>query len=77
MIINTKYAIGDEVYAFYEQDGEIHIFKDKITEIVITENKQLYYLQKHDCDEWTEEELVKINDTEKLIEIIEKLTGGN
>ena len=77
MVISTKYAIGEEVYAVYKQDDLVHIFKDRVSQIVIiSEKEQLYYLEKHNCDEYKESELVKTTSTTELIEKIEKLTGG-
>ena len=74
MVISTKFNIGEEVYAIYKENNEVHVFKDKISEIVISKEKQLYYLEKHNCDEWQENELVKTYSTTNLINRIEELT---
>lgn len=74
MVISTKYAIGEEVYVIYKENNEVHVFKDKISEIVISKEKQIYYLEKHNCDEWQENELVKTYSTTNLINRIEELT---
>lgn len=74
MVISTKFDIGEEVYAIYKESNEVHVFKDKISEIVISKEKQLYYLEKHDCEEYKEDELIKTSLTTNLINRIEELT---
>lgn len=74
MVISTKFNIGEEVYAIYKDGDEIKLFKDKVTEILVSKEKQIYYLEKHDCEEWQENELVKTYSTTNLINRIEELT---
>ena len=77
MVVSTKYAIGDEVYAIYKIDDEAHIFKDKIAQIVIiSEKEHLYYLEENDCEEYREDELVKTSLAIDWIDKIKELTGG-
>lgn len=73
MIINTKFNIGEEVYAIYKNGDEINLFKDKVKEILVSKEKQIYYLENHDCEEWQENELVKIYMTSNLVSKIEEL----
>lgn len=75
MVISTKYAIGEEIYAIYKIDDAVHVFKDKIAQIVIiSEKEHLYYLEEHDCEEYKEDELIKTSLTTDLIEKIKELT---
>lgn len=74
MVISTKFNIGEEVYAIYKNGDGIYLFKDKVTEILVSKEKQLYYLEKHNCEEWQEDELVKTYSTTNLINRIEELT---
>lgn len=73
MLINTRFSIGEEVYAIYKNGDEINLFKDKISEILVSKEKQIYYLEKHDYEEWQENELVRIYMTSDLVSKIEKL----
>ena len=74
MVISTKFNIGEEVYAIYKENNEIHLFKDKVKEILVSKEKQIYYLEKHNCDEWQEDELIKTYSATNLINRIEELT---
>ena len=79
MDIKTKFKIGEEVYIIFkeEHDGLVRLFKDKVTEIVISNEPPLYYGEIM-CEEFREEELVSIHNNEELIKRIEKLTNeGN
>lgn len=73
MIINTRFSIGEEVYAIYKEDDEVKVIKDKISEIAVTKEEKVYYLEKHNCEEWKEEELVKTYMTSYLVSKIEEL----
>ena len=73
MIINTRFSIGEEVYAIYKEGDEVKVIKDKISEIVVTKEEQVYYLEKHNCEEWQENELVKTYMTSDLVSKIEEL----
>ena len=44
-----------------------------VKEILVSKEKQIYYLENHDCEEWQENELVKIYMTSDLVSKIEEL----
>ena len=74
MTINSKFDIGDEVYAVYiETDDIIRVFTDTIVSITITEDKTIDYLLDNYCDTFKENELVKIEDKESLVQTIDRL----
>ena len=73
MKLDLKYKFGDEVYVVYiEDDGIVRVFKDKIVEFSMSEQ---YYVDKM-CEEFKEEELVRIDDTAGLVKRINELLGG-
>lgn len=73
MIINTKFAIGDEVYVICkEYDDEVSIFIDVIEDIVVGQSQISYYLCGR-CDKVQEDELISIEDRGKVIDKIDEL----
>ena len=77
MNLNLKYKFGDEVYVVYiEDDGIVRVFKDKITEFVMSEQYGLHYYVDKMCEEFEEEELISVNDPGGLLMRIDKLLGG-
>lgn len=77
MKLNLKYKFGDEVYVVYiEDDGIVRVFKDKVVEFSMSEEYGLHYYVDKMCEEFKEEELVRINDTDGLVNRINELLGG-
>lgn len=72
MTIDTKFGIGDDVYAVYKEDDEVKVFKDEITEILITKTQTIYY-----CSivgwELKEDDLISTADRDKVIDRIDEL----
>lgn len=78
MKLDLKYKFGDEVYVVFkeEKDGMVRIFKDKVTEISMSEKYGLHYYVDKMCEEFKEEELVPVNKPTKLLVRIDELLGG-
>lgn len=76
MQINTEFKIGQYVYFVYKEDDlqAIQVLKDKIEEIVITEQGVMYYGNKI-CEEFGESEIVDANDIDSLFEKIRELSN--
>lgn len=84
MEIKTKYNIGDRVWVVYEPilnnqynhnepSGEISIYNDVIYSIGIYKDEMIYTLEKADCVELKEDEIILYNETDKLLAKIQKL----
>lgn len=84
MNIKTKYNIGDRVWVVYEPilnnqhyhnepAGEISIYDDVISLIEIHKNEMYYLLEKADCVDLKEDEIILYNETDKLLAKIQKL----
>lgn len=78
MNIKTKFEIGQIVYAVFREENEIwvKVFDDVVTEIVISEDGITYYLEKM-CEEFKEEDLVPIHNSEALTDRIDYLLKGD
>lgn len=72
MTIDTKFGIGDDVYAVYKEDDEVKVFKDEITEILITETQTIYYSSIVGW-ELKEDDLISTADRDKVIDRIDEL----
>lgn len=70
MKIETKYDIGQHIWALYENNGEVCIYDDYIG--WITYEDSLIYGLKETCEEVKEEEIVLYEDTEKLVNKIKE-----
>ncbi|WP_288910778.1 hypothetical protein [uncultured Thomasclavelia sp.] len=75
MQINTKFKIGQSVYFVYKDYNlqTVQVLKDKIKEIVITEQEAMYYGDER-CEAFKEDETVDINDGDCLIRKIRELS---
>ena len=71
MVIQTKYEIGQRVWIAYENKGEVCVYDDYIDEICMGENG-LYYMIKEAGIDYTEEDIVSYDDTDKLVEKIKQ-----
>lgn len=78
MNIKTKYEIGQKVYAVFKEKNEIwvKVFDDVILQIVIDEDGITYYLEKM-CEEFKEEDIIPITNSEALVERIDYLLKGD
>lgn len=78
MNIKTKFEIGQIVYVVFREDNEVwvKVFDDAIQEIVIGEDGVTYYLTKI-CEEFKEEDLIPINNSEALTDRIDYLLKGS
>lgn len=87
MTIETKYNIGDRIWIAYEHNGEVHVYEDYITEVVIrgdieltpmgsTNNRKIEYIGKLCPEGIPEEEIVPYNDSDKLIRTIRRLNDA-
>lgn len=77
MKLDLKYNFGDEVYVVYiEDDGIVRVFKNKVVEFSMSKEYGLHYYVDKMCEEFKEEELVRIDDTVSLVKRINKLLGG-
>ena len=71
MEIKTKFDLGDEVYNVYVEKGEVRILTDVIKEIfVCLDQKENMYFLDGICDEVKESEIVKTNNKEELMNLI-------
>lgn len=84
MEIKTKYNIGDRVWVVYEPiinnqyhhnepSGEVTMYDDVISSIEIHKNKMYYLLEKADCIDLEEDEVILYHETDKLLAKIQKL----
>ena len=84
MNIKTKYNIGDRVWVVYEPiinnqyhhnepAGEVAIYADVINSIEIHKDEIYYLLEKADCVDLKEDEIILYNETDKLLAKIQKL----
>ena len=71
MEIKTKYDIGQHIWVVYEHQGEVCLYDDYIG--WITYEDYLYYTTKQSCADRREEEIIKFEDTDKLVERIKQL----
>lgn len=82
MKIETKYAIGEEVYVIFKEDnGSIKLFKDTITEITLSSYEKTGYLYAYYvgnmCEEFIESEIIRFDDKEGLIKTIDQLCDND
>lgn len=84
MDIKTKYNIGDRVWIVYEArisnkyindepTGEVSVYDDTIRSIEIGKEGTFYLLEKADCIDVKEDEIILYNETDKLLAKIQKL----
>lgn len=75
MTIKTKYGIGDKVYVVFKETNksEIEVCVGTVQEILIKENTIAYYVDTL-FEEFKEEELISINDKERLTKRIDELS---
>ena len=71
MEIKTKYDIGQHIWVVYENHGEVCVYDDYIG--WITYEDYLYYTTKQSCVDRRGEEIIKFEDTDKLVERIKQL----
>ncbi len=72
MKIETKFELGEKVWVVYQNNGEVSIYDDKISEICVDEDG-IYYILKEACIDVREEEIIAYKDKEKLANKIEEL----
>ena len=84
MNIKTKYNIGDRVWVVYEPilnnnhyhnepAGEISIYDDVISSMEINKNGVFYLLEKADCVDLKEDEIILYHEIDKLLAKIQKM----
>lgn len=84
MNIKTKYNIGDRVWVIYEPilnnqyhhnepTGEVAMYDDIISSIEIHKDEIFYLLEKADCVDLKEDEVILYHETDKLLAKIQKL----
>jgi len=84
MNIKTKYEIGDRVWVVYEPiinnqhfhnepTGEVAMYDDVISSIEIHKDEIFYLLEKADCVDLKEDEVILYHETDKLLAKIQKL----
>ena len=71
MKLETKYDIGQHIWVVYEDKGVVSVYDDYIGWISYEDS--LIYGLKESCNDLNEEEIILYEDTEKLIEKIQKL----
>lgn len=71
MKIETKFELGEKVWVVYQNNGEVSIYDDKISEICVDEDG-IYYILKEACID-VREEIIAYEDKEKLANKIEEL----
>lgn len=65
MKIESKYNIGDRIWVVYENQGEVSVYEDTISEIVINENG-IIYISGTTCIDINEEDIILYDDREGL-----------
>lgn len=84
MNIKTKYNIGDRVWIVYEAiinnqyhhnmpAGEVSVYDDTICSIEIGKEGTFYLLEKADCIDVKEDEIILYDETDKLLTKIQEL----
>ena len=73
MEIKLKYKFGDEVYVLLKEYDVVRVFKGKVKEFAVREKHEPVYYVDSLCDEFTEEELIPVDDKELLAAKIEEL----
>ena len=84
MDIKTKYNIGDRVWIVYEArisnkyindepTGEVSVYDDTISSIEIGKKGTFYLLEKADCIDVKEDEIILYDEKDKLLAKIQKL----
>ena len=84
MKLETKYNIGDRVWIVYEARidnqyyhnkpaGEVSVYDDTICSIEINKEGTFYLLEKADCVDLKENEVILYHETDKLLAKIQKL----
>ena len=84
MNIKTKYNIGDRVWIVYEAiinnqyinnkpAGEVSVYDDTICSIEIGKEGTFYLLEKSDCIDVKEDEIILYDETDKLLAKIQEL----
>lgn len=84
MNIKTKYNIGDRVWIVYEARinnqyihnepaGEVSVYDDAICSIEIGKQGTFYLLEKTDCMDLKEDEIILYDETDKLLNKIQEL----
>ena len=65
MKIETRFAIGEQVYYVCDYDYSIEVFLDTITDIVIKKDKIEYYTD-NCCDPVNEDNMYKLEEFDKI-----------
>ena len=74
MKIETKYNIGEKIWIVYEKEGEVHLYIDEISNIIINEKGNFVYCPKiSDYEEYKEEDIISYKNKLKLMEKIHEL----
>lgn len=75
MRIETKYSLGDRIWVIYsDTNREVRLYEDIIKEIVINNEKILYYGDV--CGEEIEEkDIILYTDMDKLIDTIKNISN--
>lgn len=71
MKIETKFNIGDRVWIVDENNGEVCVYSDYVSSIIISEEKGCikveYWLKYSDCDSFVESAVIPYEDIDLLI----------
>ena len=66
MVIESKYDIGQEIWDIYRDGKEIIIRKDKITEVILNEEKGILYMLSI-CEDIEEKDVIAVDDSVALL----------
>lgn len=72
MEIKTKYGIGQKIWIVYKNKGEVCMYCEPISDIVIDRNG-LVYSTENSYDEVKEEDIILEDDKDKLFNKIKRL----
>lgn len=72
MEIKTKYEIGQKIWIVYKNKGEVCMYCEPISDIVIDRNG-LVYSTENSYDEVKEEDIILEDDKDRLFKEIKKL----
>ena len=72
MEIKTKYEIGQKIWIVYKNKGEVCMYCEAITSIIVDKN-DFFYCTDNFYDDIKEENIITENDKDKLFEKIKQL----
>ena len=74
MKINTRFNIGQEVFAVAKEGHDLIVSRGKVEEILIKSDGSIFYYLDTPCGDFEENKMAHVNDKDRLYKLIKRLS---